>query len=148
MDIQFRYERRLNQSVDVHTLDEIIEIHQEDVHSKGVNQSDVDSWIADKITLLYNDNLLYTGVDNFSIAEGVIIENINSGSGNDTIMDNEVDNLISSGAGDDAIFIGNGGFDHIDGGDGIDTLYLNRNRDDIELSRLDEERYIIALTIQ
>ncbi len=59
-------------------------------------------------------------------------------------MDNEVDNLISSGAGDDAIFIGNGGFDHIDGGDGIDTLYLNRNRDDIELSRLDDERYIIA----
>ncbi len=42
-------------SVDVHTLDEIIEIHQEDVHSKGVNQSDVDSWIADKITLLYYD---------------------------------------------------------------------------------------------
>ncbi len=64
-------------SVDVHTLDEIIEIHQEDVHSKGPPQSDVDSWIADKITLLYNDNLLYTGVDNFSIAEGVIIENIN-----------------------------------------------------------------------
>ncbi len=49
----------------------------------------------------------------------------------------------SSVAGDDAIFIGNV-LDHIDVGDGIDTLYLNRNRDDIELSRLDEERYIIA----
>ncbi len=42
----------------------------------------------------YQNGLLYTGKDNFGIAQGVIIENLITGSGNDIVTDNLVDNRI------------------------------------------------------
>ena len=51
-------------------------------------------------------------VHNISIAYGAVIENGTTGSGNDTLIGNEVDNVLLAGAGNDTI----------DGGDGDDTL--------------------------
>jgi len=130
-------------SVDVYSLDDIISIYQEDVHSQGMNINDADNWIAEKITYLYNEDLLYTGKNNFSIAQGVIIENINTGAGDDIITDNEVDNIINTGAGDDKIYLGNGGFDHINGGDGNDSIYLNLSEEDVKIDKIDNQTYSI-----
>ncbi len=54
-------------------------------------------------------------------AAPVIIENVTSGAGNDTITGNDVNNLIAVGAGDDTASGGNGD-DTINGGIGADTL--------------------------
>lgn len=67
----------------------------------------------------------YTGENNLSIAYGVVIEALLTGSGNDRIVDNEVDNYIATGAGDDEIYLGYGGVDVIDGGEGTDTIYVD-----------------------
>lgn len=63
----------------------------------------------------------YHGNPNIVIAEGTILENVISGSGNDTITGNAVGNNIASGAGRDLIF-GDGGADTIEGGSGSDTI--------------------------
>lgn len=67
---------------------------------------------------------LYTGENNLSIAYGVIIENVTTGSASDTVTDNKVDNLISTGAGNDTINLGAGGYDTVDGGEGTDVVVL------------------------
>jgi serralysin len=59
--------------------------------------------------------------DNFGIAYGVTIENAIGGSGADTIIGNEVDNVLTGNAGDD-ILNGNDGNDTLYGGVGDDTL--------------------------
>jgi len=51
---------------------------------------------------------------------GVIIENVTTGSGNDTIMGNAADNTFTGGGGDDTE----------DGGDGTDTAVLSGSRRD------------------
>ncbi|MEA2019904.1 MAG: hypothetical protein U9N59_15850, partial [Campylobacterota bacterium] len=70
-------------------------------------------------------------------------ENITTGSGSDTITDNEVDNIINTGAGDDKIYVGNGGYDTIDGGLGIDIIYLDISKDDINLIYLENQTYLL-----
>ena len=80
--------------------------------------------------------LIYTGENNFAIANGVIIENLYTGYGNDIITDNEVDNYISSSFGDDKIYLVNSGLDYVDGGDGNDTLYLNLQLNQISLKMM------------
>jgi serralysin len=59
----------------------------------------------------------------FTIANGVTIENATSGSGNDNLVGNAVDNVLKSGAGNDVIRIHLGGNDTVDAGDGIDSIY-------------------------
>ena len=130
-------------SVDVYTLDDIITLHQQ-----AVGNSNGNSWIRDKVTELYNKDLLYTGKDNFSIAQGVIIEDIKTGSGDDSITDNSVDNIIFTGSGDDKIYIGNGGFDHIDGGEGSDSVYINLMESEVTVEQIDEKYTIIADNFQ
>jgi len=125
-------------SVDEYSLKSIIALHQE-----GVDSGQFRDWIRDRITELYNDNNLYTGRDNFAIAKGVIIENIKTGSGDDTIKDNMVDNTIFAGLGDDKIYIGSGGYDHIDGGFGSDSLYLNILKNQVEIKEIDTAKYTI-----
>lgn len=49
---------------------------------------------------------------NVSIARGTVIENVNTGSGDDTIIGNGADNVINAGAGRDSV----------DGGGGNDTI--------------------------
>ncbi|MGN6210232.1 M10 family metallopeptidase C-terminal domain-containing protein, partial [Asticcacaulis sp.] len=67
-------------------------------------------------------------VGNVSIAEGVVIENVIGGAGNDTIIGNDANNLIDGGDGSDSI----------DGGAGIDTVtYANASQAvTVELSQI------------
>lgn len=67
--------------------------------------------------LSYADGL-YGG---FTIANGVDIENITAGGGDDLLIGNALANVISAGAGDDLV-IGGAGGDTLDGGTGNDTL--------------------------
>jgi hypothetical protein len=89
-----------------------------DLHSGSINSAD-----------MKDDEAYWTGEDNLTIAYGVIIEDLLTGSGDDTVMDNEVDNRIETGAGDDAIYLGGGGIDFVNGGDGIDTIYVDLSVD-------------------
>lgn len=113
-------------SIDVYTKDEIISFYQESVDVSYYND-----WIRDVVNSVDSYGLLYTGEDNLAIANGVIIENVYLGSGDDEIYDNKVDNIIRLGNGDDKVHIGEGGYDTIDGGDGNDIIYIDVNRDDI-----------------
>jgi len=125
-------------SVDQQSVESIIAIHQE-----GITRRDFKNWIKEQIIELDNQDLLYTGKDNFAITQGVIIENIKTGSGNDYIIDNEVDNSIYAGEGNDQIYIGAGGYDHIDGGGGEDSLYLDILKNQIEIQEINTETYNI-----
>jgi serralysin len=60
------------------------------------------------------------GTANISIAIGVTIENANGGSGDDTILGNDVANTLDGGGGNDTLD-GGGGNDTLDGGPGFDT---------------------------
>lgn len=59
-------------------------------------------------------------LNSFAIAYDAVIENATGGSGNDTLIGNEVANTLSGGAGDDLIYFD--GLDTVDGGTGVDTL--------------------------
>ena len=83
----------------------------------------------DAITTIYTnldaEDKLFTGEKNLIISKGVWIENAISGSANDTVQDNGIDNNISTGAGDDLILLTEGGFDTINGGSDTDTVQFN-----------------------
>ena len=59
---------------------------------------------------------------NLGIARGTMIENITTGSGDDTILGNWAGNEIRGNDGDDSIVAG-GGWDQVWGGDGEETIY-------------------------
>ena len=81
---------------------------------------------------------------NLGIAFGTVIENVLTGQGNDIVTDNEVDNNINTGDGDDLIILGNGGFDTINGGSGIDTVRLSISSSDVQTFENDTGFYIVA----
>ena len=66
----------------------------------------------------------------YTIANGVVIENATSGSGNDTLTGNEVANVLTSGAGND-VLDGGAGADRLVGGLGDDTYYIDNAGDRI-----------------
>ncbi len=117
-------------SADQYTPAEIISMHQALVDVDGNN---FDQYIIDTINFTETDDGLYTGENNLGIATGTIIENIKTGSGSDTITDNEVDNIIQTFSGNDHIHLGNGGYDTVDGGAGYDTLYINLAQQDVSI---------------
>lgn len=129
-------------SVDQYTLSEVIDI-QIDIATQNSAQR-YHSWIVENITDLYESDNLYTGIDNFAIATGVVIENITTGSGNDIITDNEVDNYIVTSAGNDKIYLGNGGNDFVDGGDGNDSLYLDLAKNQISVDSIGDNLYTLT----
>lgn len=129
-------------TADKKTLEDVIDIYQNIAEQN--NKSQHNDWIQEQITHLYNTNNLYTGIDNLAIATGTVIENITTGSGSDTITDNEVNNIINTGAGNDKIYLGNGGYDIVDGGAGDDTLYLNLLQSDVTLSKFQDSYYLKA----
>jgi len=127
-------------SVDEYTTQMVIDRNITIASDNGYSGDDVTDWITDNTNLL-KDNL-YTGTNNLGISTSTIIENVNTGAGNDTITDNEVDNIINTGAGDDAINLGNGGFDHVDGGTGNDTIYIDLAQSEVSISNvLDDNSY-------
>jgi serralysin len=94
------------------------------------------------IPLSYN---IYGGI---TIAKGTKIENIITGTKNDTIIGNEYNNKVT---------ITNGGIDTIDGGEGYDTIIINNNSNDfiidtngssIILKKGDEVNYITLLNCE
>jgi Ca2+-binding RTX toxin-like protein len=115
-------------SIDQYSTTQLVEYYR-----SVVDNGSFDEWIEEVVTDSAANNELYTGANNLGIATGVIIENINSGSGDDTITDNLVDNIINTAAGDDTIIIGHGGYDTIDGGDGTDTLQIDASRDEFTI---------------
>ena len=64
--------------------------------------------------------------DNLGIAHGAFIENLISGSGDDSITGNSLGNVIEGGLGNDTIK-GGSGDDILDGGAGDDTIILESN---------------------
>ncbi|HEY0414025.1 MAG TPA: M10 family metallopeptidase C-terminal domain-containing protein, partial [Allosphingosinicella sp.] len=60
----------------------------------------------------------------YTIANGVVIENATSGSGNDTLIGNSANNIIDSGAGIDVIMLQEGGDDTAFAREGNDGFYL------------------------
>ena len=67
---------------------------------------------------------------NMMIARFVIIENANSGAGDDTLTGNFVDNLLNGGSGNDDL-IGGDGNDALLGGLGSDDLYGDAGEDEL-----------------
>ncbi len=108
-------------SIDVRTIEQQIA----DVLTSLSDQNAPD--FTDFVTNAYNTNAdsLYTGENNLTIAFGVWIENASTGSGNDTVRDNAVNNVINTGAGNDIIQLYDGGYDTVDGGDGLDSIYID-----------------------
>lgn len=109
-------------SIDIRTASEQASATIEEL---GVTSSNLISFINETYTDLYNQNYLFTGEQNLIISKGVWIENAITGSANDTIQDNAVDNNISAGMGNDLILLTEGGFDTVDGGLGTDTVQFN-----------------------
>jgi serralysin len=60
----------------------------------------------------------------FTVANGVTIENARSGSGNDKLTGNAVDNILDAGAGNDVIMLQVGGNDTAYGREGMDGFYF------------------------
>lgn len=66
----------------------------------------------------------------YTIANGVVIENATSGSGNDVLLGNGANNVLTANNGDDFLFgregndtlIGGNGLDNLNGGEGDDNL--------------------------
>jgi serralysin len=65
-----------------------------------------------------------TSANQLTISHGSDIENVETGSGDDTVTGTALDNLITTGAGDDTIFAG-GGADVIRSGTGSDRIDLS-----------------------
>jgi len=68
------------------------------------------------------NDLIYDGEKNLTLVKNQI-ENVLTGSGNDYIEDNSLDNYINAGSGDDVIVVKYGD-DFIDGGSGKDILKI------------------------
>ncbi|MFZ7094090.1 M10 family metallopeptidase [Primorskyibacter sp. 2E233] len=62
------------------------------------------------------------GIGNVGIARGTVIENLNTGDGNDTITGNSVSNVINTNGGNDSV-TADGGADTVWGGTGNDTVW-------------------------
>jgi serralysin len=65
-----------------------------------------------------------TSANQLTISHGSEIENVETGSGDDTVIATALDNIINTGAGDDTIFAG-GGADVIRSGAGSDRIDLS-----------------------
>ncbi|WP_310621716.1 M10 family metallopeptidase C-terminal domain-containing protein [Flexibacterium corallicola] len=90
----------------------------------GYDTLDLSSTYADQNISLLDESIsdVYGLVGNLSIARGTIIEEVISGSGNDTLIGNVADNSINGGAGEDFMA----------GGLGNDTYVVNNMGDTIE----------------
>ena len=100
--------------------------------SSGIDTIDVSGMGGDQLINLSPGSFsnIMGEIGNVSIALGVIIENARTGSGADTLIGNDADNLLESGAGNDSLSGGAGndwlipgwGNNVVDGGAGTDTV--------------------------
>ncbi len=76
-------------------------------------------------------------IGNLGIARGTVIENLTTGSGNDTVTGNEANNILRTNGGNDVVSAGGGndvaaggaGADSLSGNSGNDTLYGGSGND-------------------
>jgi hypothetical protein len=80
----------------------------------GNTSVQLQSYLANSNAAHGVSDVLYTGEDNVGIAFSANIENAKGGSGNDTLIGNDLDNVLT----------GNGGNDTITGGLGNDTVVM------------------------
>lgn len=89
----------------------------------------------------------YSGKDNVAIVAGTVIEDLLTGSGNDQVRDNFVNNIIFTGAGNDTIFLGAGGFDYVNGGLGTDTAVFTVAQSSVQKEKqVDGSWLVVAAT--
>ena len=111
----------------------------------GINTIDASSSTTDTVinlndsTVQSNTNLAGVSLSSnafggLTIAKGVSIQNVITGTADDTVVGNELDNDIT---------ITNGGDDTIDGGDGYDTVIINNNRSNISITVDTQENTVI-----
>ena len=79
---------------------------------------------------------LYTGEHALAIAYGAVIENAIGGSADDVFYDSAVDNKLVGGLGNDVFYEGAGGYDTVDGGDGVDNVVLTQTKAQVSISYL------------
>ncbi|WP_191603159.1 M10 family metallopeptidase [Marinomonas algicola] len=125
-----------------------------DVRSINQQVSDTLEWLttqnapdySDFVNEVFNDNgrSFYTGENSLSIAFGVWIENVTTGSGNDIVRDNAVDNRIDTGSGNDIIQLYEGGYDQVNGGDGLDSIYLDKPSSSVSYVKSDSGYTLIG----
>lgn len=127
-----------------------------DVYSTAQQQADTIAWYTSQnfnvstswIASIYGDTQtakeLYTGENNLAIAKGALIENVTTGVGNDTVHDNQVNNVINTGAGDDTIQLYEGGYDTVDGGAGTDTVQLNQTAAQVQVEKTSSGYLIVG----
>ena len=99
------------------------------VDSGGVDTIDVSEFSANQTVNLRGGTQSSTAglTNNMGIYVTTVIENVSSGSGNDTLLGNDANNRMLGGAGEDRLF-GYNGNDILYGEDGDDRLYgLNGN---------------------
>ena len=110
----------------------------------GINTIDASSSTTNTVinlndsTIQNNTNLAGVSLSSnafggLTIAKGVSIQNVITGTADDTIVGNELDNTIT---------ITNGGNDTIDGADGYDTVIINNNRSNVSITVNDQENTI------
>ncbi len=126
-------------SIDEYSLNEVIAKYEDEIPSENYSLS----LLTDTLTSWYNDDLLYTGKNNIAISYGTIIENVTTGSGDDIVIDNEVDNIINTSAGNDYIYLGKGGADYVNGGNGTDSINISYMVDEVLIKSLDEDKYLL-----
>lgn len=109
-------------SIDLKTTDQLIGEAVAGLVAQGANFNEADAFVRGFFTRADVASRLYNGQDNLAIVHGVVIENVNTGAGNDDVTDNAVNNRIFTGDGNDTIRLGSGGFDFVNAGMGMDTV--------------------------
>lgn len=127
-------------SVGYRSIEDQIDAFVEDLEDAWIFGEE--SWVRESF-YLYEESL-YTGEDNFAIAYGTAIENLESGDFDDVIYDNEVDNIIYLGGGDDMVYLYSGGWDYVDGGTGYDTAYFDALLYDVEFDKISDSEYLFV----
>ncbi|MDB2663053.1 M10 family metallopeptidase [Paracoccaceae bacterium] len=77
-----------------------------------------------------------TSANQLTISHGSDIENVETGSGDDTVIANALENIIITGAGDDTIFAGDGA-DFIRSGTGSDRIDLSESNQAVDTVSVD-----------
>jgi Ca2+-binding RTX toxin-like protein len=127
--------------IDLRDIDtQIREQQQRYAEELGTNY--YDSWVRDVFTKVSDQ--LYTGEKALGIAYGTVIENVIGGSADDIFYDNQVDNKLFGGDGNDSFYLGEGGYDTIDGGQGQDTVILPVSRDTVTIQQSGTETIVVA----
>ena len=109
----------------------------------GCEKTHAKEWVESVFDDPDVQRFLYMGENNLAISQGVRIENVITGNGNDIIYDNALDNIIKSGGGNDQIYLSEGGYDIVMGDSGNDRVYLDGISSDYLVYHADADRWLL-----